>query len=111
MMPQQYVAQPGYWPNAEPVYVVGPHDLIINQVHYYLSPENLYRDDFLRSQMDPQEGWLTIQLLATFNRLRSISPDPNVIAEALKLSPELEVHGGRVRKRHDWQRWLPHAQA
>ena len=55
--------------------------LIINQVHYYFSPENLLRDDYLRSQMDPREGWLGIELLAKFNRLRSICPDPNVIAE------------------------------
>ena len=69
-----------YWAAAEPMYI-SLHEVIINQVHYYFSPENLCRDEFLRSQMDPQEGWLPIQLLATFNRLRSISPDPNVIAE------------------------------
>ena len=45
------------------------------------------------------EGWLSIQLLSTFHRLRSITPDPNVIAEALQYSPELEVNAGRVRKR------------
>ena len=33
------------------------------------------------------------------------------LSQALKLSPDLEVHAGRVRKRHDWQRWLPQAQS
>lgn len=77
----QQAPQAPYWPPAEPVYMVGVHELIINQVHYYFSPENLLRDEFLRSQMDPHEGWLPIPLLATFNRLRSLAPDPNLIAE------------------------------
>ena len=112
MMPP-YLAQPPppqqYWPQQEPpMYAVVPslHDLIINQVHYYFSPENLMRDEYLRSHMDPQEGWLPIQLLANFNRLRSLTTDVGLIAEALHYSPELEAIDGRVRKRHDWQRWL-----
>lgn len=76
-----YAPQPVHWPEGQPMYQPGLHELIINQVHYYFSPENLYRDDFLRQQMDPSEGWLAIQLLATFNRLRSLSSDVNVIAE------------------------------
>ena len=72
---------PAFWPESQPTYGKSLHQLIINQVHYYFSPENLYRDDFLRGQMDPTEGWLSLQLLATFNRLRSLSADVNVIAE------------------------------
>ena len=76
-------------------------ELIIHQVHYYFSPENLYRDDFLKGHMDPREGWLPIRLLATFNRLRSLTADVDAITEALKQSPELEVFDGQVRKRRD----------
>jgi hypothetical protein len=79
--------QPAFWPESQPVYATGLHQLIINQIHYYFSPENLYRDDFLRGQMDPTEGWLPLQLLATFNRLRSLSADVNVIAEVTPRSP------------------------
>ena len=84
LMPSQYMQapQPAYWPATEPMYVVGLHELILNQVHYYFSAENLCRDEFLRSQMDRHEGWLGIQLLATFNRLRSLTSDVHVIAEA-----------------------------
>jgi len=61
--------------------------------------------------MDPREGWVPIQLIASFNRLRSLTKDVDLVVEALRLSPELEVRDGMVRKRHDWQRWLlPHAQ-
>ena len=103
--PQQFVAvspQAVYWQTPTP----NLHDMILYQVHYYFSPENLMRDEFLRSQMDPQEGWLPIPLLATFNRLRSLTADANIIADALHYSQELEVNQGRVRKRHDWHRWL-----
>jgi len=87
------------------------HERIIHQVHYYFSAENLCRDEFLRGHMDPREGWVPIQLIASFNRLRSLTKDVNLVVEALRLSPELEVRNGMVRKRHDWQRWLlPHAQ-
>ena len=74
-------AQQGFWPQAEPVYAPSVHELILNQVLYYFSPENLTRDDFLRGHMCPTEGWLSIQLLGTFNRLRSLTTDVNVIAE------------------------------
>ena len=57
------------------------HGRVINQVHYYFSPENLHRDDFLRSQMDPNEGWVNIQLLATFRALQRLTTDVHLIAE------------------------------
>ncbi len=62
--------------------MVGLQDMILHQVHYYLSAENLARDEFLRSKMDPHEGWLSIQLLGTFNRMRSITSDMALIHEA-----------------------------
>ena len=61
-----YMAQPAqsaHWMPQEPVYSMQLYELIINQVHYYFSPENLARDEFLRGHMDPKEGWLPIQLL------------------------------------------------
>ena len=85
---------------------------IVKQVAFYLSTENLIRDDFLRRRMDPQ-GWLEITLLATFPRMRQLSNEIPIIMAALERSPELdphipfETHAGRVRKRHDWARWLP----
>ena len=99
-------AQPAYWP-ADP-YGSSPsiHDRILHQVHYYFSAENLCRDEFLRGHMDQEEGWLPIQLIASFNRLRSLTSDVELITAALQLSPELEVRDFHVRKRHDWQRWL-----
>ncbi len=112
-LPGAQQMQSAYWQAEMGVYPSSPNLLerIIHQVHYYFSAENLCRDEFLRGHMDQREGWLPIQLIASFNRLRSLTMDVNVIAEALRLSPELEVREGLVRKRHDWQCWLlPHAQ-
>jgi len=93
-----------FW-SQETIFLAGLQQLIINQVHYYFSTENLCKDEFLRLHMD-REGWLPIELIATFNRLRHLTTDIGIVTEALKLSPELEVCDGYVRKRHDWQRWL-----
>ena len=112
-LPGAQLTQAPYWPTDMVAYPSSPTLLerIIHQVHYYFSAENLCRDEFLRGHMDQREGWLPIQLIASFNRLRSLTVDVNLVAEALRLSPELEVCNGMVRKRHDWQRWLlPHAQ-
>lgn len=104
-MPAYAPAQPAYWPPETMYHLANVQQLIIQQVHYYFSTENLCKDEFLRVHMD-SEGWLPVQLLATFNRLRHLTTDIVLLTEALKLSPELEVLEGHVRKRHDWQRWV-----
>jgi len=105
-MPNPYAMAPmHFWP-PDAIYVRGLQDLILNQVHYYFSTENLVRDQFLRLHMDG-EGWIPIVLLASFNRLRTLTTDVAIVTEALAFSPDLEVwEGTHVRKRHDWQRWV-----
>lgn len=106
-LPGSYVPHPpaAYWA-PEAIYLANLQEMILNQVHYYFSTENLLRDNFLRSHMDPDGGWIAISLLASFNRLRSLTTDIGLIAETLKLSPELEVAHSAVRKRHGWQQWV-----
>ena len=58
--------------------------LVVAQVNYYFSDENLLRDEYLRRQMDG-EGWISIELLATFNRLRSLTTDVHLIGEVRAL--------------------------
>ena len=41
-LPVGYMAPMSYWP-ADAMYVRGLQELILNQVHYYFSPENLMR--------------------------------------------------------------------
>lgn len=60
------------------------------QVEYYFSIENLTRDFFLRSKMD-SEGWISLPLIAGFNRVRMLTPDMSVIIDALAGSTVIEI--------------------
>ena len=76
---------------------------LAEQVEYYFSEANLARDTFLVGLLD-RHFFTPIAFLATFNRVRSICPDPNVLARAIALSSvlELDVSGTCVRPRN-WQ--------
>ncbi|KAL1499690.1 hypothetical protein AB1Y20_012958 [Prymnesium parvum] len=100
-----FVPAPAYWA-PEALFLANLQEMILNQVHYYFSTENLCKDEFLRSHMDPEGGWIPVALLASFNRLRRLTTDLGLLTETLKLSPELEVALGCVRKRHGWQQWV-----
>ena len=78
------------------------------QVEYYFSVENLCRDLFLRSKMDPEEGWIALSVIASFNRIRMMTPDPNMIYEALVGSKTVEISADneKIRKMGDWSAWL-----
>lgn len=77
-----------------PASTVNPFSAVINgvqqQVEFYFSPLNLARDEFLVSRMDG-DGWIDLSLLATFNRMRSLTTDLEVIYHALSLSQHLEL--------------------
>lgn len=47
---------------------------------YYFSEENLPKDFFLRRNMD-KEGWITVALLSSFNRVKSLSQDAEMIVQ------------------------------
>ena len=62
------------------MYVRRVQELVLNQVNYYFSTENLCRDEFLRVHMDG-EGWIPIPLLASFNRLRHLTTDLAILTQ------------------------------
>ncbi|KAG0184583.1 La ribonucleoprotein domain member 1 [Apophysomyces sp. BC1034] len=78
---------------------------IVQQIEYYFSIDNLCKDIFLRGQMDHQ-GYVDLQLLASFNRVKNLTTDINFLQEALKQSHLVEVTDGKVRKKEGWQTWL-----
>ncbi|CAN8023691.1 unnamed protein product [Ixodes persulcatus] len=50
---------------------VSPLDAkIIKQIEYYFGDFNLPRDKFLREKVKLDEGWVPIETLLTFNRLK-----------------------------------------
>lgn len=66
-----------------------PTDLekkIIKQVEFYFGDKNLPKDRFLRQKAEEDDGWITLECLATFNRLKALSGDTDVIANALRKS-------------------------
>ncbi|KAL6774579.1 hypothetical protein ACKKBG_A25545 [Auxenochlorella protothecoides x Auxenochlorella symbiontica] len=82
------------------------------QVDYYFSVGNLVRDLFLRSKMDG-EGWIPVRAIAAFNRVRMLTPEPGLIAQAMQSSTVVEVSADllSLRARENWQQWvLPEAQ-
>ncbi|CAA7268517.1 unnamed protein product [Cyclocybe aegerita] len=69
---------------------------LLGQLEYYLSPQNMAQDFFLRQQMDAM-GWIPIQLFASFNRVRQLTTDAQLVRDVLTLSSMVQVHVNMVR--------------
>lgn len=63
-------------------------------------------------QMDT-EGWISIPMIASFNRIKSLTPEVPLVKEMMELSSLLEVQGEHVRiTGEDAKKWvLPDAKA
>lgn len=57
-------------------------------------------------QMDT-EGWISIAMIATFKRVAALSNDLLLVQSAVARSTELQVQGDLMRRRIDWQKWVP----
>jgi la-related protein 1 len=77
--------------------------------NYYFSVENLCKDLYLRKHMDSQ-GFVFLELLAKFNRIKQLTSDMDLIRQACLHSQTIEyvhVEGvDRVRAREGWQQWI-----
>ncbi|XP_068640523.1 la-related protein 1C-like isoform X2 [Aristolochia californica] len=102
-------------PGPPPMFFPGPDPqlraVLVKQIDYYFSSENLCKDIYLRQNMDEQ-GWVPISLIAGFNRVRQLTTNVQFILEALRTSSVVEVQGDKIRKCHDWMNWplSPHRQ-
>ncbi|TRM57501.1 hypothetical protein BD626DRAFT_574539 [Schizophyllum amplum] len=81
---------------------------LLGQLEYYVSPQNLATDFFLRQRMTP-EGWIPIQLLASFKRVRQLTTDIALVRDVLALSRIVYVQGDWVRPLA-WQQYVLPAQ-
>lgn len=59
---------------------------IIQQVEYYFGDINMPRDKFMQEKIKEDDGWIPLKVLLTFNRLVSLSADPEVIVSAIEKS-------------------------
>eukprot|EP00262_Sarcandra_glabra_P007006 TRINITY_DN19565_c0_g1_i1.p1 TRINITY_DN19565_c0_g1~~TRINITY_DN19565_c0_g1_i1.p1 ORF type:complete len:1048 (+),score=188.56 TRINITY_DN19565_c0_g1_i1:248-3391(+) len=79
---------------------------VVKQIEYYFSDENLQKDLFLLQLLDGQ-GWVSISVIADFNRVKKMTTDIPFILDALRSSTSIEVQGDKIRRRNDWSKWLP----
>ncbi|XP_073012239.1 la-related protein 1C-like [Typha latifolia] len=79
--------------------------LLMRQIDYYFSPENLCKDVYLRQQMDDQ-GWVRLSVIANFNKVKQLTSNIQLILEAVRGSTVVEVQGMRIRRRIDWRNWI-----
>lgn len=82
---------------------------IIDQIEYYFGDANLFRDKFLQTEIEKNEGWVPIATLTTFKRLATLSTDVNAIADALDTSDTglVEISEDRQSVRRHPERPLP----
>lgn len=53
------------------------------------------------------EGWIDIAMITSFNRIKSLTPDPSIIKEVMLLSSLLEVRDDKVRLSYgESKRWI-----
>lgn len=110
MPPDSYRGVPLVLPPPPHLYfpVIDPNVriLLLNQIDYYFSDANLVKDDFLRSNMDDQ-GWVSINLVASFRRVSKLTTDVQLILDTLGASTVVEVQGDKIRRRENWSKWIP----
>ncbi|KAI1121595.1 hypothetical protein F5Y10DRAFT_98100 [Nemania abortiva] len=80
------------------------------QVEYYFSTENCVKDWYLRTHMDSQ-GFVPIAVISSFNRMRELLVDHNILRQACMDSAVLELVIGndgveRVRSKEGWEKWV-----
>ncbi|XP_051120482.1 la-related protein 1A-like [Andrographis paniculata] len=79
---------------------------VLKQIEYYFSDENLQNDYYLISLMDDQ-GWVPISTIAEFKRVKRMNVEVSFILDTLQSSNSVEVKGEKVRRRNEWEKWIP----
>ncbi|KAH7931987.1 hypothetical protein HPB52_025054 [Rhipicephalus sanguineus] len=85
-------------------------DKIIKQLEYYFGDKNLSRDKFLQRKLESGNGWVEIDVLLTFNKLRSLTYKKWTVSAAFywKGSQLLEISRDETKVRrkpaHPWPR-------
>ncbi|KAK7536101.1 uncharacterized protein J3D65DRAFT_403530 [Phyllosticta citribraziliensis] len=92
---------------------VDPYNLVravLMQLDYYFSVDNLCKDMYLRKHMDSQ-GFVFLNFISEFNRVKHLTTDMNLIKYACSLSTSIEIKVGsdgkdRLRRREGWEQWV-----
>lgn len=66
------------------------NDKILKQVEFYFGDANLPRDKFLRSLIEQDsEGWVSLEAIASFTRMKTLTQDIEIIKAALSKPSEI----------------------
>lgn len=80
--------------------------MVVAQIEYYLSIENLCKDIFLRRHMN-SHGLIPLSTLASFNRMKALTGGNfQLVLDAAKWAPSADVIGDRVRPKVNWEAWV-----
>ncbi|GAM19144.1 hypothetical protein SAMD00019534_023190 [Acytostelium subglobosum LB1] len=76
---------------------------IVKQVEYYFSDSNLPADKFLKGEVAKNpNGFVNIDIIASFNKMKTLTLDLQLVSDALKSSKKLEVsEDGKTVRRVD----------
>lgn len=96
-----------YAPLADQQYIF---EMVSTQLEYYFSIDNLLKDMFLRKNMDSQ-GFVFLDVIINFNRIKQLSADPNVLKAACLRSETIEIKTGedgrdRLRRQEGWEQFV-----
>uniref|UniRef100_A0A672PFM2 Uncharacterized protein n=1 Tax=Sinocyclocheilus grahami TaxID=75366 RepID=A0A672PFM2_SINGR len=82
---------------------------VAEQLEYYFGDHNLPRDKFLKEQLQLDDGWVTLETMLKFNRLKCLTSDPAVIVESLQKSKTglLEISEDKTKIRRNPNKPLP----
>jgi len=93
--PQYYVPQQPIYTPYNPYPVSYGYDELVyylkNKLSFYFSIQNLLKDQYLRSQMDP-EGWVPVQVIASFPGVLQLTTDINLVLDVMRVCEEVELH-------------------
>uniref|UniRef100_A0A3Q2NSN0 Lupus La protein homolog n=1 Tax=Fundulus heteroclitus TaxID=8078 RepID=A0A3Q2NSN0_FUNHE len=82
---------------------------VARQVEYYFGDHNLPRDKFLKEQLQLDDGWVTLETMLKFNRLKSLTTETSVVVSALQKSKSglLEISEDKTKIRRSPDKPLP----
>lgn len=82
---------------------------VAEQIEYYFGDHNLPRDKFLKEQLQLDDGWVPLETMLKFNRLKSLTSEVSVIVEALLKSQTglLDVSEDKTKIRRNPNKPLP----
>ncbi|XP_028250104.1 lupus La protein [Parambassis ranga] len=82
---------------------------VARQVEYYFGDHNLPRDKFLKEQLQLDDGWVTLETMLKFNRLKCLTTESSIIVAALQKSNTglLEISEDKTKIRRSPTKPLP----